>query len=234
MIGFDRPLRPRWIYESLLLAQPGQSLSDLNKPFEGIAAELTGKEGKRKVRTVLFRCFIRDENNRVRVREELVLKELSLEHGSEFMKPVYLFYLIGRTPVLMKISGNLFRLYDFGSEINVAFLKKKMADTLGERDVTVRAVSSFIKTLGYFGVNEEAGGKIILKNKLPVNEEQMRVIIQLYAGEIIRAPQVSFQQFSSSLFNYFTLPDLRDLARKYNSQYWDHQHRVKEDYLVVF
>ena len=66
MIGFDRPLRPHWIYETLLVAEPGQKLSELNKPFESIARELTGKEGKRKVRTVLFRCFLRDENNQAR------------------------------------------------------------------------------------------------------------------------------------------------------------------------
>jgi hypothetical protein len=48
LIGFDRPLHPRWIYETLLLAQPGQRLSELNKPFENIARELTGKKEKEK------------------------------------------------------------------------------------------------------------------------------------------------------------------------------------------
>lgn len=58
MIGFDRPLRPQWIYESLLLVKPGQKLTELNMPFESIAKELTGKEGKRKARTVLFLSLI--------------------------------------------------------------------------------------------------------------------------------------------------------------------------------
>ena len=44
MIDFDRPLRPRWIYESLLLATPEQKLTELNKPFESIARELTEKK----------------------------------------------------------------------------------------------------------------------------------------------------------------------------------------------
>ena len=57
MIGFDRPLKPRWIYETLLLVKPGQKLSELNDAFEKVARELTGKEGKRKVRTVLFAIF---------------------------------------------------------------------------------------------------------------------------------------------------------------------------------
>ena len=74
MIAFDRPLRPRWIYETLQLAEPGQRLTELNLPFEGIATELTGKEGKRKVRTVLFRCFLRDEENQARAKKRLLLK----------------------------------------------------------------------------------------------------------------------------------------------------------------
>ena len=37
MIGFDRPLQPRWINESLLLAEPRQKLSELNQPFDEIA-----------------------------------------------------------------------------------------------------------------------------------------------------------------------------------------------------
>jgi len=102
MIGFDRPLKPRWIFECLLLANPGQRLTELNGPFEQIARELTGREGKRKVRTVLFRCFLRDEQNKTRTRANLIMKYLSLEHGLVFMTPVYLFYLVARTEVLKK------------------------------------------------------------------------------------------------------------------------------------
>ena len=49
MIGFDRPLKPRWIYETLLLVEPGQRLSELNNAFEEVA-RADGEEGKRKVR----------------------------------------------------------------------------------------------------------------------------------------------------------------------------------------
>ena len=74
MIGFDRPIRPRWIYDSLLLAEPGQKLTELNLSFEEIARELNGKEGKRKVRTVLFRCFLRDPANKMRVKKKTVVE----------------------------------------------------------------------------------------------------------------------------------------------------------------
>lgn len=156
MIGFDRPLHPRWIYETLLLAQPGQNISELNKPFESIVRELTGKEGKRKVRTVLFRCFLRDKNNGARVRENLVLKDLSLQNGYGFMVPIYLFYLVSKTEIILEISEHLFRLYSYGSEINTLFLREKMISLHGERDVVVRSARSFLKTMSNFGVVENS------------------------------------------------------------------------------
>jgi len=187
MIGFDRPLRPQWIYESLLLARPEQQLSDLNKPFEGIARELTGKEGKRKVRTVLFRCFLRDESNQTKVRSDLILKDLTSKYGFEFMKPIYLFYLLAKTETLIRISEHIFRLYDFGSEINLLFLKKKIVDASGERDVVKRSVGAFISTLASFGVVDESSGKPFLKQRLRLDDEQVYVVMKLYATDILGA-----------------------------------------------
>jgi len=234
MIGYDRPLRPRWIYESLMIAQPGQRLSDLNKPFESIARELTGKEGKRKARTVLFRCFIRDEQNQTRVKKVNFLKDLTVRYGYEFMIPLYLFYLIGRTGTLINISEHIFRLYGFGSEVNVQFLKEKMIDSSGDRDVVARSAMAFIKSLEFFDIVVNAGDKLLLKERLKVNEEQARIILQLFSKEIINVPQISLNHFPFALFNYFDFPDLRALAQKYNGLYWDYQHSVKDNLLIMY
>lgn len=234
MIGFDRPLRPHWIYESLLLAKPGQKLSELKVPFESIACELTGNEGKRKARTVLFRCFLRAENNKTRVRKELVLKNLSLEYDFEFMMPIYLFYLIGKTETLIRISEHIFRLYDYGNEFNIQFLKKKMIDEFGERDVVGRSARSFVQTLEYFGIAEKNGNNVILKKRLSLNDEQLRVILELYSREILQSPQISFNHLPKSIFNYFEFSNLKDIAQKYNGKFWDYQHRINEDFLMLY
>lgn len=233
MIGFDRQLRPQWIYESLLLAQPGEKLSDLNRPFESIAKELTGKEGKRKARTVLFRCFIRDEKNKTRAKPQMVLRDLSIDYGCDFMTPIYLFYLIGKTETLLRISEHIFRLYDFGSEISLPFLKEKMADAFGDRDVVTRSVGAFVKTLEFFHVIHTKGEKTILKERLLINEKQARIMLQLFAKEIIRAPQISLNHLPPALFGFFRMPNLKTIAQKYNGQYWDYQHRMRDDLLIM-
>jgi len=234
MIGFDRPLRPRWIYETLLMAEPGQRLSKLNGPFEEVARELTGKEGKRKVRTVLFRYFLRDPYCRTRAREMLPLKDLSVERGFDFMIPIYLFYLVGASATLYRITGHLFRLYGYGKPVNAAFLQQKMAGKLGDRDVVNRSVRSFLKTLEYFGLIHLEGGKMLLRQPLPVEEEQLCFMLQLYARDILQTPQISLRQLRLPLFKFFALPDPRDVAQNYSGCYWDYQHRLREDFLVVY
>lgn len=232
MIGFDRPLRPRWIYETLLMAQPGQKLSELNLPFEQVARELTGKEGKRKVRTVLF---LRDEQNQTRARKRLLLKELTEEFGFEFMQLLYLFYLVGSVDTLFKISEYLFRLYSYGSQVNPVFLQQKMVGAFGDRDVVLRAARSFLQTLAHFGIMEaKDGAGSLLKKPLPVGEEQLRVMLQLYAKEILHSPQISLQQLHSPLFQFFTLPDPKTVAQKHNGQHWAYKHRMREDFIVVY
>ena len=74
------------------------------------------------------------------MRQDLWLKELSEQYGLEFMTPIYLFYLIASTDTLINISEHIFRLYHFGSEINLAFLKRKDRG-LCDRDVGSRATS---------------------------------------------------------------------------------------------
>ena len=234
MIGFDRPLRPRWIYDSLLLAEPGQKTSEFNQSFLEVVRELTGKEGKRKVRTVLFRCFLRDPANQIRVRENLWLKELSEQYDLVFMTPVYLFYLIASTETLITISEHIFRLYEWGSEINPGFLKRKMVERNGERDVVVRSVRSFLNTLIYFEVVTKSGKKMILNKPLQINEEQAAIMLELWARELCYTTQIDLSQLPPAVFAWFTWPDLRAVARKYNGKLWDYQHRMGGEYLVVY
>jgi hypothetical protein len=163
-----------------------------------------------------------------------MLRQLSTDYGYEFMIPILLFYLIGKTETLSKISEHLFRLYNFGNEINLLFLKEKMADTYGDRDVVRRSAGAFIKTLEFFRVIDTVGEKITLKKRLKLNEEQTRIVLQLFGKEIIYTPQISLNNLPFSLFNYFDLPNLATLAQKYNGHYWDYQHRIKELSLILY
>ncbi len=48
MIGFDRPLKPLWIYKFIQAIKIGDKIAAYNDEFNAILWELDGKEGKRK------------------------------------------------------------------------------------------------------------------------------------------------------------------------------------------
>ena len=236
MSWYDRPVRPRWIYESLLLAKPGQKMQELNEPFESIVTELTGKEGKIKVRTALFRVFLRDEVNQTKVRSRLPLKALSEQYDLAVMVPIYLFYLMAITDSMRFLAEWIAKLYPIGEVVQLGFLKSKMADSFGDRDVVTRSVGAFLQTLEHFGVFSlsEVEGKYRFKQKLKLEEDQLRMIFQLYTLEILRAPQLSIEQLPAWFNVFFDMPDVKQVALKYNGVYWDYQHRVNAELLVVY
>lgn len=43
MLGYDRPLKPEWIYKSLKLVDAGKKPEDYYNAYNQIAVELTGK-----------------------------------------------------------------------------------------------------------------------------------------------------------------------------------------------
>lgn len=91
-----------------------------------------------------------------------------------------------------------------------------------------------MKTLAHFGIMQTKNGVTMLKQPLPVDDEQLCIMLQLYAKDILQTPQISLRQLRSPLFRFFTLPDPKAVAQKYNGQYWDYQHRMREDFLVVY
>ena len=61
MTGFDRPLKPTWIYNFVKIVEIGDTITDHKPEFNKILWELDGEEGKRKVRTVLSRYFMKTQ-----------------------------------------------------------------------------------------------------------------------------------------------------------------------------
>ena len=115
------------------------------------------------------------------------------------MRPIYLIYLVPKTETLIEISEHIFRLYDFSTEINLLFLKKKIVKTSGERDVVKRSAGAFIGTLVAFGVVDDSNNKLILQQKLFLNEEQACVILKLFALDVLHSPQVSLSDLPKIL-----------------------------------
>ena len=50
MIGYDRPLKPEWIYHTLTTIIPGSKPEDFYDSYINIASERIGKDGRRKIK----------------------------------------------------------------------------------------------------------------------------------------------------------------------------------------
>lgn len=235
MRGFDRPLRPDWIYDFVTTVNVGDNIVDHNDSFEKILWQLDGKEGKRKVRTVLSRYFLKTaENPNSKVVEDVLIIKLCKSHKIEEVKPVLLFYLMVRAPILIIITRMINEIYGHGKDINYTFLRKKIIEKMGERDISGRSLRNFLKTLESFGVLEKMdNGQYRWKQRLSMSSEMACNMLRFYSEEFIDSPQIMLNKINEDILLYFDMPDIESLAKKYNGELWDYSVRFR-DKVIVF
>ena len=151
MIGIDRPLRPEWIYETLRMVEVGQKPSAYYEPFEKIARELLGKEGKRKARTVLFRSFIYSLQEGKNVIQRNVFIDWVKNENLENLKPLFLHKILMDYEIARFIIQKMAICIDSSNQLFISHLSKLMVKAFGDRDVVKRSLRSFLATLVYFG-----------------------------------------------------------------------------------
>lgn len=206
MIGLDRPIKPEWIFELLNMVNVSNKPSEYNIPFESIAAELTGKEGKRKVRTIIFRSFIYSfQNSRAIIKSNPVM-EMSKFNNLDYMRPIFLSKIILDYEICRFIIPK-FQLYkNKNNEINLKLITKKMVQEFGDRDIVKRSVRSFIKTLVFFNVFTMKDRNTIVQNQLfNIVSEQWKDIIKLYGAFYLKSKIIDLSDINYDLFFYLSI-----------------------------
>jgi len=223
LIGFDRPVKPEWIYNILKEIKVGANPSEYNEIFENIAKELTGKEGKRKARTVIFRSFLYSfQQKRTPVKNNIFLEWV--ERYTEYeLRPLLLVKLMIDHEVLRFITKKMPISYDSNGYLSSNVLTKKMQTEHGDRDVVKRSVRSFLKTLCNFGVIEEIQrNRFNHLNKIKLNNEQTKNFLILYSKCYIRSGYLDLNNIDTALISFLDLPDLGNVANFYNNQCWSY------------
>ncbi len=235
MKGYDRPLRPEYIYELARTAKAGDNIADHNDQFERMLWRLRGKEGKRKVKTVLSRYFLRTGgNSRSKTVADVPILKLCKTHNIEEVKPILLFYLMIRSPILILITKMINEIYGYGKDINYSFLRKKMIAKMGERDISARSLRNFLQTLENFDVlRKKKNGRYHWKQRLAMSNEMTCCMLRYYSEEFIFSPQIMLNKINENLLMFFDLPKLEYIAKKYNGDVWDYKVRIK-DKVIVF
>jgi hypothetical protein len=233
MKGFDRPLKPLWIYQFIQEVEIGDKIYDHRKSFDSILWELDGDVGKRKVITVLSRYFLKTaENPKGRIVEEVPIIKICKKYPYEQIKPLILFHLLMRSKIIRILTKMIYEIYGDKNNINPVFLRKKVIEKFGEKDISARSLRNLLSTLVDFGVLEKEEKNYNWKTKLPIDESNSCNVLKLYSLELKGSPQINLDDMEDYLFLYFRKPDFGLVAKKYNGVLWDYNIRMGQKIIM--
>jgi hypothetical protein len=233
MIGYDRPLKPEWIYKTLKMVEPGKKPEEYYDAYNDIAVELTGKDGRRKTRTVLFRTFIYSFQQKSSVIENNILISLCKEKDYEYMKPILLAMFILDYEILKYFTQMYFKIFDPSQNVSSTALTKKMTEAYGDTEIVKRSTRAFLKTLSDFGIIEPTATNTFHQiNKSILTSEQVSDILKLYAT-VKHTKQVDIQNIDKSIFAYYTIPELSAVAHQFHTTEWEYIKGIERGLLML-
>jgi len=234
LIGLDRPLRPSWIYETLKMIKVGTKPSIYNKPFEDIAKELVGKEGKRKVRTVIFRSFIYSFQKKRNSIQSNIFLDWSKDKSLEELTPLFFWKILMDYEVARFVIKKIDICVDNSNSLSVALLSKKVVQEYGDRDVVKRSLRSFLATLDHFGFLSQIDKKNYnLFDKAALSNEQLKDFLVLYAKAFLRSKVVDIKNIEPEFLFFFQPVDLPDVAKEYNGIDWQYIRGANRNQLIM-
>lgn len=233
MMGFDRPLKSEWIYKTLKNIEVGTKPEDFYDAYNEIAVELTGKDGRRKTRTVLFRTFIYSfQESKTKIENNLII-ELSKKNDFEYMKPIYMAMFILDYEILKYFTQLFYRIFDASQEVSSVALTKKMTETYGDTEIVKRSTRAFLKTLTDFGILEaKSKNNYAQISKSTLSSEQIADILELFAV-VNHTKQINIRSLDKTIFAYYNISDLTKVANKYHTDKWEYIRGVDRELLMM-
>jgi len=233
MLGYDRPLKPEWIYKSLRMVEPGRKPEEFYDAYNDIAVELTGKDGRRKTRTVLFRTFIYSFQESKGTIENNFLIERSKEKDFAYMKPIYLAMFILDYEILKYFTQMFYKIFDSSQEVSSTALTKKMTESYGDAEIIKRSTRSFLKTLSDFGIIEPKTTSTFEQiRKSTLTPEQVADILKLYAI-VNHTKQIDLLNIDKSIFAYYSIPELSKVANQFHLDKWEYIKGANRELLMM-
>ena len=232
-MGYDRPLKPEWIYKTLKNIEVGTKPEDFYDVYNEIAVELTGKDGRRKTRTVLFRTFIYSfQESKTKIESNLII-ELSKKHDFEYMKPIYMAMFILDYEILKYFTQMFYRIFDASQIVSSVALTKKMTESYGDTEIVKRSTRAFLKTLSDFGILEAKSlNNYEQINKINLTSEQTADILELYAV-VNHTKQINIKNLDKTIFSYYNISDLTEIANKYHTDKWEYIRGIDRELLML-
>jgi hypothetical protein len=207
MIGFDKPVRPEWIRAVGLAWRPDQPVSELIQVVDQVAAaEFQGAETRRKVATIILRCFFKTEGGGPdrRTADQDVFAAAARRFPAETLRSVYLAHLIDATPILQAITGQMAKRYDLGDEIQSTDFLHRIYEEYGQRGVVTNCVRHFLRTLSWFGCLERlAPNRYRFGVRLPIEKRTFPLLVYSWLHGGLGSHQFTPSEFGEQPAFYF-------------------------------
>ncbi|HPR33285.1 MAG TPA: hypothetical protein PLK12_14395 [Prolixibacteraceae bacterium] len=204
------------------MVEPGKNPTEYYDAYNDIAVELTGKDGRRKTRTVLFRTFIYSFQEKQTVIENNILIGLSRQYDMEYMKPIYMAKFMLDYEVLAHFTKVFFQIFDPSQTISTKAITAKMVEKFGDLEIVKRSTRAFIKTLTDFNLIEKVTQDTF--HQLPkqvLTDEQIKDIINLFSV-CQHTKQINLLTLDIPIFAWYKTENLSKTVQKFHPSQWEY------------
>ena len=238
MIGFDKPVRPEWIHAVGLAWRPHQPVSELIEVVDQVAsAQFRGSETRRKVATIILRCFVETERGGPdrKTRDRDLFATAAGKFAVEELRSVYLAHLINTTPILQTITGQIARRYDLGDEIRSTDFLHRIYEQYGQRGVVTNCMRYFLRTMSWFGCLERlAPNHYRFKTRLPTTEQTFPLLVYSWLQSGLGSYQITVSDFDEQpAFCFLETTRLAGYFQCFSSVFWAVEKRVGVDRVTL-
>jgi hypothetical protein len=238
VIGFDKPVRPEWIHAVGLAWRPHQPVSELIEVVDQVAsAQFRGSETRRKVATIILRCFVETEGGGPdrKTRDRDLFATAAGKFSTEELRSVYLAHLINTTPILQTITGQMAKRYDLGDEIQSTDFLHRIYEQYGQRGVVTNCLRHFLRTLSWFGCLERlAPNHYRLNAQLPIVQQTFPLLVYSWLQGGMGSYQIIVSEFvEQPAFYYLEATRLAGCFQQFNSVFWVAEKRLGVDRVTL-
>ncbi len=153
-VGFDRKIRLAWLEAVAGWTASGMPDAEIRAKLDLLLeGEVTGKEARKKTKTVLLRTWLLP-SERLRALRDHGLSLLSRTSGSERLA-LHWGLVCANHPIVWETASLVGRLLRLQDEASLSQVRARIVETYGERSTVVRACQRILRSFSDWEVLEE-------------------------------------------------------------------------------
>ncbi len=187
-VGFDRKIQLAWLEAVARWTASGMSDAEIRAKLDLLLeGEVTGKEARKKTKTVLLRTWLLP-SEKLRALRNQGLSLLSRTNGSERLALHWGMVCAGH-PVVWETASVVGRLLRLQDEASLSQVRARIVETYGERSTVVRASQRILRSFSDWKVLEEMPERGVYRASVKQRLEDPEIIAWLIEASLLSSGQ---------------------------------------------